>query len=107
MSPDLTTRTYRTILGLLHPDRVQDPELKQRYNEAFLLWKGLEHIIPFKLTFEERTGTPKANMPPPMPKTTREMWELREKARQKRSERAKRAAATRKARSKGDAGMVR
>jgi len=69
----MTTRTYKNILALLHPDRVQEPELKRRYEEAFVLWKGLENIIPFNLTYQERTGVPKANMPPPMPKTTREM----------------------------------
>jgi hypothetical protein len=94
----MTTRTYKNILSLLHPDCAQDPELKQRYAEAFVLWKGLEKVIPFELTFEERTGTPKAKMPRPMAKTTRELWEARGKAPQKRSEWAKRAAATRKAR---------
>jgi hypothetical protein len=86
---------------------VQDPErgdpaaraaLQKQYAEAFGLWKSFEKIIPFELTFEQRTGTPKERMPPPVPRTTREMWEAREKARQERSARAKRAAATRKAR---------
>jgi hypothetical protein len=62
-----------------------------------MLWKELERIIPFELTFQERTGTPKAKMPSPMPRTTQEWWEAKQKVREERSARAKAAAAKRRA----------
>jgi hypothetical protein len=92
----MTTRQYKNILACLHPDRVV-PELQARYAEAFMLWKELERIIPFELTFQERTGTPKAKMPSPMPRTTQEWWEAKQKVREERSARAKAAAAKRRA----------
>jgi hypothetical protein len=92
----MTTKQYKHILACLHPDRVA-PELQARYTEAIMLWKELERIIPFELTFQERTGTPTAKMPSPMPRTTQELWEARQKVREERSARAKAAAAKRRA----------
>jgi transposase len=37
--------TYRKILACLHPDRVQDPALKKRYEEAFRLFTDLEKRV--------------------------------------------------------------
>jgi hypothetical protein len=37
--------TYRKILSCLHPDRVLDPELKKRYEEAFRLFTELEKRV--------------------------------------------------------------
>jgi hypothetical protein len=37
--------TYRKILACLHPDRVSDPALKKRYEEAFRLFTNLEKRV--------------------------------------------------------------
>lgn len=37
--------TYRKILACLHPDRVQEPALKKRYEEAFRLFTDLEKRV--------------------------------------------------------------
>jgi hypothetical protein len=37
--------TYRKILACLHPDRVMDPVLKKRYEEAFRLFTELEKRV--------------------------------------------------------------
>ena len=37
--------TYRKIRACLHPDRVQEPQLKARYEEAFNLFNQLEPLL--------------------------------------------------------------
>jgi hypothetical protein len=56
--------SYKKILGCLHPDRVQDADMKKRYEEAFNIFTQLEKVlldesqsptdfIKFPRTFEE------------------------------------------------------
>jgi hypothetical protein len=74
--------TYRKIWACLHPDRVADAELKERYSEAFNLFQKLEVVL---LT-EKEDPSPA----PAMPTTYEELQALKRKAQEER--RAKRSA---------------
>lgn len=76
--------TYRKILSCLHPDRVTDPELKIRYEEAFRLFTELEK----RVLNEEQSPTTFRQMP----RTYDELMAMKAKVRADR--RAKRAAMT-------------
>jgi hypothetical protein len=41
----MTRNEYKKILGCLHPDRVQDSDLKKRYEDAFNLFTKLELVL--------------------------------------------------------------
>lgn len=72
--------TYRKILSCLHPDRVPDPILKKRYEEAFRLFSEIE-----KRLLDEKqspTGFKK------MPRTYEDLMVMRRKVQEER--RAKR-----------------
>lgn len=63
-----TKTEYAKIRGCLHPDRVQDPNLKRLYNEAFTLISKGEPLV-----IKRPERAPKDKPPPgqsqPMPKT--------------------------------------
>jgi hypothetical protein len=72
--------TYRKILSCLHPDRVQDPILKKRYEEAFRLFTELE-----KRVLDEKESPTQFRK---MPRTYEELMAMRAKVQAER--RAKR-----------------
>ena len=74
--------TYRKILACLHPDRVQDPTLKKRYEEAFRLFTELE-----KRVLDEKESPTEFRK---MPTTYEELLAMKAKVQAER--RAKRAA---------------
>jgi len=74
--------TYRKILACLHPDRVQDPALKKRYEEAFRLFTELE-----KRVLDEKESPTQFRA---MPRTYEELMKMKAKVQAER--RAKRAA---------------
>jgi hypothetical protein len=61
----MTRAEYRSILSCLHPDRVQDTDLKKRYEHAFNLFTKLE-----KAVLNERESPTK---PSDLPKTVDEL----------------------------------
>jgi len=74
--------TYRKILACLHPDRVQDPVMKKRYEEAFRLFTELE-----KRVLDEKESPTEFRQ---MPRTYEELMAMKAKVRAER--RAKRVA---------------
>jgi hypothetical protein len=74
--------TYRKILACLHPDRVQDPMMKKRYEEAFRLFTELE-----KRVLDEKESPTEFRQ---MPRTYEELMAM--KAKVQAGRRAKRAA---------------
>ena len=77
---------YRSILSCLHPDRIQDETLKQRYAEAFHLFTQLE-----KAVLNERESPTK---PSDLPKTVADLEKRRAAYQAARAaERAKRKTA--------------
>jgi hypothetical protein len=74
--------TYRKILACLHPDRVHEPSLKKRYEEAFRLFTELE-----KRVLDEKESPTEFRK---MPTTYEELMELKAKVAAERK--AKRAA---------------
>ena len=75
--------TYRKILSCLHPDRVADPGLKKRYEEAFRLFTELE-----KRVLNEKESPTQFRRD--VPRTYEEL--MKAKARVQAERRAKRAA---------------
>jgi hypothetical protein len=75
--------TYRKILACLHPDRVTDPALKKRYEEAFRLFTELEKRVL------DETQSPTTFRK--MPRTYEELMAM--KAKVQAARRAKREAA--------------
>lgn len=73
--------TYRKILACLHPDRVHDPALKKRYEEAFRLFTELE-----KRVLDEKESPTQFRK---MPRTYEELMAMKAKVQAER--RAKRA----------------
>lgn len=73
--------TYRKILSCLHPDRVQDPILKKRFEEAFRLFSELE-----KRVLDEKQSPTEFRR---MPRTYEELMAM--KAKVKAERRAKRS----------------
>jgi len=73
--------TYRKILACLHPDRVIDPALKKRYEEAFRLFTELE-----KRVLDEKESPTQFRK---MPRTYEELMAMKAKVQAER--RAKRA----------------
>jgi hypothetical protein len=73
--------TYRKILACLHPDRVHDPMMKRRYEEAFRLFTELE-----KSVLDEKESPTKLRQ---MPRTYEELMAMKAKVQAER--RAKRA----------------
>ena len=73
--------TYRKILACLHPDRVSDPVLKKRYEEAFRLFTELE-----KRVLDEKESPTQFRK---MPRTYEELMAM--KAKVQAGRRAKRA----------------
>jgi len=73
--------TYRKILACLHPDRVQDPVMKKRYEEAFRLFNELEKRVL------DETKSPTESRK--MPRTYEELMAMKAKVQAER--RAKRA----------------
>lgn len=73
--------TYRKILACLHPDRVSDPALKKRYEEAFRLFTELE-----KRVLDEKESPTQFRQ---MPRTYEELMAMKAKVRAGR--RAKRS----------------
>jgi hypothetical protein len=71
--------TYRKIRACLHPDRVQDPELKARYEEAFNLFNNLESV----LLDEKELPTPTLIIPT----TLNELMKLKKKMAERRTAR--------------------
>jgi len=71
--------TYRRIKACLHPDRVQDPELKARYEEAFNLFNRLESV----LLDEKELPTPTLTIPT----TLNELMKLKKKLAERRTAR--------------------
>jgi hypothetical protein len=71
--------TYRKIRACLHPDRVQDPELKARYEEAFNLFNKLESV----LLDEQELPTPTLTIPA----TLNELMKLKKKMAERRTAR--------------------
>ncbi|MBV8089416.1 MAG: hypothetical protein JO139_07535 [Alphaproteobacteria bacterium] len=71
--------TYRKIRACLHPDRVQDPELKERYEEAFNLFNRLESV----LLDEKELPTPTLTIPT----TLNELMKLKKKMAERRATR--------------------
>jgi hypothetical protein len=65
--------TFRLILGCLHPDRVTDPELKERYTRAFHAFSDLELVL---CNEKEMPTAPAA----PMPRSYEEMMRMRAEA---------------------------
>jgi hypothetical protein len=59
-------KAFRKIVECLHSDRVTDSELKPKYDEAFIIFKGLEK----RLLNEKDSPTPFVNVP-----TTRAEWD--------------------------------
>ena len=78
--------TYRKILSCLHPDRVTDPILKKRYEEAFRLFTELE-----KRVLDEKESPTTFRK---MPRTYEELMAM--KAKVKAERRAKRTAMMRR-----------
>jgi transcriptional regulator with XRE-family HTH domain len=78
--------TYRKILACLHPDRVQDPALKKRYEEAFRLFTGLE-----KRVLDEKESPTTFRK---MPRTYEELMAMKAKVQAER--RTKRATVVRR-----------
>jgi transposase len=74
--------TYRKILACLHPDRVQDPALKKRYEEAFRLFTELE-----KRVLDEKQSPTQFRS---MPRTYEELMAM--KAKVQAARKAKRSA---------------
>jgi hypothetical protein len=71
--------TYRKIRACLHPDRVQDAELKARYEEAFNLFNKLESVL-----LDEK------DLPTPalvVPTTLGELMKLKKKMAERRAAR--------------------
>jgi hypothetical protein len=68
----MNRKAYKKILSCLHPDRVIEPELKQNYEEAFLLFTVLEK----RLLDEKNSPTQFVNLP----KTRAEWDELKRQA---------------------------
>jgi hypothetical protein len=66
----MTRANYNSIRSCLHPDRVQDPGLKKRYEEAFRIFNELE------LLFLDEKERPTAS-PFKMPTTVAEMMAMR------------------------------
>src|SRR5262245_2671369 len=80
----MTRAIYKKILACLHPDRVQDPVLKTRYQDAFATFTELEKI----LLDEKESPTTFRQMP-------RTMEELRaHRAKAEADRKAKRAASS-------------
>jgi ParB-like chromosome segregation protein Spo0J len=73
--------TYKKILACLHPDRVQEPALKKRYEEAFRLFADLEKRI-----LDEKQSPTQFQR---MPRTYEELMAM--KARVQAARRAKRS----------------
>jgi ParB-like chromosome segregation protein Spo0J len=67
---------YRKILSCLHPDRVTDPSLKRRYEDAFNLFTKMEKL----LLSEKDSPTAMTNLP----RTYEEMMELKRKVAEER-----------------------
>jgi hypothetical protein len=65
----MTRATYRMILSCLHPDRVTDPEQKERYAKAFHAFTELKLV----LCDEKEMPT----TPSPIPRTYEEMMKRR------------------------------
>lgn len=71
--------TYRKILACLHPDRVSDPDLKKRYEEAFRLFTDLE-----KRVLNEKESPTNFR---PMPRTYEELMAMKAKIQAERKAR--------------------
>jgi ParB-like chromosome segregation protein Spo0J len=67
---------YRKILSCLHPDRVTDPSLKKRYEDAFNSFTKMEKL----LLSEKDSPTSMINLP----RTYEEMMELKRKVAEER-----------------------
>ena len=78
--------TYRKILSCLHPDRVQDPVLQKRYEEAFRLFTELEKRI-----LDEKQSPTEFRK---MPRTYEELMAMKRKVQEDR--RARRAGVSRR-----------
>lgn len=64
--------TYRTILSCLHPDRVADPGLKKRFEDAFHLFTKMELVL-----LDEKQNPTSAMQ---FPRSYEEMMALKQKA---------------------------
>jgi len=73
----MNRKAYKKILSCLHPDRVIEPELKQNYEEAFLLFTVLEK----RLLDEKNSPTQFVNLP----KTRAEWDELKRQANERKT----------------------
>jgi hypothetical protein len=71
--------TYRKIRACLHPDRVQDSELKARYEEAFNLFNKLESVLLDEMEAPTPTLT--------IPTTLNELMKLKKKMAERRTAR--------------------
>jgi hypothetical protein len=72
--------TYRSILSCLHPDRIEDETLKERFSKAFHTFKTLELV----LCSEKELPTTPSNIP----STPAEWYKRREETRAQRKKSA-------------------
>src|SRR6185312_7101668 len=77
----LDKKAFRKIVECLHSDRVIDPVLKPKYDEAFMIFKGLEK----RLLDEKNSPTEFVNFP----KTPAEWAELKRQASERRKSKRK------------------
>lgn len=93
----LNTAEAKLILSCLHPDRITDPRLKEKFTTAFQLFAAAYELTR-ALAPPPPEPPPRHPPPPPVPRTQAEWDAARAQVRAENSARAKQGWATRRGR---------